>query len=225
MSMKNIIIVEDDKILYRELEKLFKNQGYEVSTVTSFKNAHKEIEKINPDLVILDINLPDTNGFIICKYLKENTSIPVLMLTGRDTLEDEIESLNLGADEYLTKPCNPARLIARARKLMKIYEQLKDVIMVGDVALDISSYKLAYKDDYVVFPMTEGEILKKLMEECPKPVSKDELLEEIWSSKYIDENILQVNLTRIRKKLKDIGLKDAIVNVRSVGYKFSYEDE
>lgn len=225
MSMKNIIIVEDDKILYRELEKLFKNQGYEVSTVTSFKNAHKEIEKINPDLVIQDINLPDTNGFIICKYLKENTSIPVLMLTGRDTLEDEIESLNLGADEYLTKPCNPARLIARARKLMKIYEKLRDVIMVGDVALDISSYKLAYKDDYVVFPMTEGEILKKLMEECPNPVSKDELLEEIWSSKYIDENILQVNLTRIRKKLKAIGLKDAIVNVRSVGYKFSYEDE
>ncbi len=225
MIMKNIIIVEDDKILYRELEKLFKNQGYEVSTVTSFKNAHKEIEKINPDLVILDINLPDTNGFIICKYLKENTSIPVLMLTGRDTLEDEIESLNLGADEYLTKPCNPARLIARARKLMKIYEKLRDVIMVGDVALDISSYKLAYKDDYVVFPMTEGEILKKLMEECPNPVSKDELLEEIWSSKYIDENILQVNLTRIRKKLKAIGLKDAIVNVRSVGYKFSYEDE
>lgn len=222
--MKKIIIVEDDKILYKELEKLFSDQSYEVGTVKSFKNAHKEIEEKGPDLVILDINLPDTNGFIICKYLKENTSIPVLMLTGRDTLEDEIESLNLGADEYLTKPCNPTRLVARAKKLMKIYEKLRDVILVGDIALDISSYKLSYKDDYIIFPMTEGEILKKLMEEFPKPVSKDELLEEIWSSKYIDENILQVNLTRIRKKLKAIGLADTIVNVRGLGYKFSYED-
>lgn len=222
--MKKIIIVEDDKILYKELKSLFENQNYEVSSITSFKNAHKEIEMANPDLVVLDINLPDTNGFVICKYLKENTAIPVLMLTGRDTLEDEIESLNLGADEYLTKPCNPARLIARAKKLMKIYEKLRDVILVGDIALDISSYKLSYKDDYIVFPMTEGEILRKLMEEYPNPVSKDELLEEIWSSKYIDENILQVNLTRIRKKLKAIGLKDIIVNVRGLGYKFQYED-
>lgn len=223
--MKNIIIVEDDKILYGELKKLFENQGYGVETVKDFKNAHVEIEKKNPDLVILDINLPETSGFIICKYLKENTSIPALMLTGRDTLEDEIESLNLGADEYLTKPCNPARLVARAKKLMKIYEKLRDVILVGDIALDISSYKLSYQNDYIIFPMTEGEILKKLMEEYPKPVSKDELLEAVWSSKYIDENILQVNLTRIRKKLRAIGLKDTIVNVRGVGYKFSYKDE
>lgn len=223
--MKKITIVEDDKILYKELEKLFTNLDYEVSTVTSFKNAHLEIEEKNPDLAILDINLPDTNGFIICKYLKENTAIPVLMLTGRDTLEDEIESLNLGADEYLTKPCNPERLIVRAKKLMKIYAKLRDVILIGDVALDVSSYKLSYKDDYIIFPMTEGEILKILMEKFPNPVTKDTLLEEVWSSKYIDENILQVNLTRIRKKLKAIGLKDTIVNVRGLGYKFSYEDK
>lgn len=222
--MKNIIIVEDDKILYRELKSLFENQGYNVATVLSFKKAQFEIEEKNPDLVVLDINLPETSGFVICNYLKENTSIPVLMLTGRDTLEDEIESLNLGADEYLTKPCNPQRLEARAKKLMKIYEKLRDVILVGDIALDISSYKLSYKDDYIVFPMTEGEILKKLMEEYPNPVSKDELLEEVWSSKYIDENILQVNLTRIRKKLKAIGLEDKIVNVRKVGYKFDHKD-
>lgn len=223
--MKKIIIVEDDKILYKELEKLFTNNNYEVSPIKSFKDCHLEIEEKNPDLVILDINLPDTNGFIVCKYLKENTSIPVLMLTGRDTLEDEIESLNLGADEYLTKPCNPRRLIARSKKLMKIYEKLKDVILVGDIALDISSYKLSYKDDYIIFPMTEGEILKLLMEQYPNPVAKDTLLEEVWSSKYIDENILQVNLTRIRKKLKVIGLKDIIINVRGLGYKFSYEDK
>lgn len=223
--MKKIIIVEDDKILYKELEKLFTNNNYEVLPIKSFKDCHLEIEEKNPDLVILDINLPDTNGFIICKYLKENTSIPVLMLTGRDTLEDEIESLNLGADEYLTKPCNPRRLIARSKKLMKIYEKLKDVILVGDIALDISSYKLSYKDDYIIFPMTEGEILKILMEKYPNPVAKDTLLEEVWSSKYIDENILQVNLTRIRKKLKVIGLKDIIINVRGLGYKFSYEDK
>ncbi|MDD7306526.1 MAG: response regulator transcription factor [Peptoniphilaceae bacterium] len=222
--MKKITIVEDDKILYKELEKLFENQGYQVTTVDSFKDAHKEIEQINPDLAILDINLPETSGFVICKYLKENTSIPVLMLTGRDTLEDELESLNLGADEYLTKPCNPTRLVARAKKLMKIYEKLRDVILIGDVALDISSYKLSYKDDYVIFPMTEGEILRKLMEAYPKPVGKEDLLEEVWSSKYIDENILQVNLTRIRKKLKAIGLNDAIVNVRAIGYKFEYKD-
>ncbi|MGO3017927.1 MAG: response regulator transcription factor [Anaerococcus sp.] len=223
--MKKIIIVEDDKILYKELEKLFTNNNYEVLPIKSFKDCHLEIEEKNPDLVILDINLPQTNGFIICKYLKENTSIPVLMLTGRDTLEDEIESLNLGADEYLTKPCNPRRLIARSKKLMKIYEKLKDVILVGDIALDISSYKLSYKDDYIIFPMTEGEILKILMEKYPNPVAKDTLLEEVWSSKYIDENILQVNLTRIRKKLKVIGLKDIIINVRGLGYKFSYEDK
>lgn len=222
--MKKIVIVEDDKILYKELEQLFKKNDYEVLTVSNFENAHKEIEKENPSLAILDINLPGTNGFLICKYLKENTSIPVLMLTGRNTLEDEIKSLDLGADEYLTKPCNPSRLIARAKKLMQIYDKLKDVILVGDIALDISSYKLSYKDDYIVFPMTEGEILKTLMDRQPNPVAKDDLLEAVWSSKFIDENILQVNLTRIRKKLKSIGLENIIVNVRGLGYKFSYEE-
>jgi DNA-binding response OmpR family regulator len=135
-------------------------------------------------------------------------------LTGRDSLEDEIRSLNLGADEYLTKPCNPGRLLLRAKKLMNLYEKFKDSLVLGDISFDPTSYKLSYKKDYIIFPLTEGEILKNLLEAYPDLVKKDQLLEEVWSSKYIDENILQVNITRLRKKLAAIGLKGLIKNVR-----------
>lgn len=223
--MKKIVIVEDDKILYGELANLFIKEGYKIEKISSFAKAHQEIEKINPDLAVLDINLPDASGFTICKYLKENTSIPVLILTGRDSLEDEIRSLNLGADEYLTKPCNPERLLLRAKKLMNLYEKFKDSLVLGDISFDPTSYKLSYKKDYIIFPLTEGEILKNLLEAYPDLVKKDQLLEEVWSSKYIDENILHVNITRLRKKLAAIGLKGLIKNVRGLGYKILYEEE
>lgn len=222
--MKKIIIVEDDKILYKELSNLFERKGYNIEEISSFETAHIEIENLNPNLLILDINLPETTGFNICKYIKENTRIPVLMLTGRDTLEDEINALNLGADDYLTKPCNPQRLLVRAKKLMNLYEKFKDEIIVGEISLDISSYKLSYRQDYIIFPVTEGEILKALMQAYPSFVEKDDLLEKVWSSKYIDENILQVNIARLRKKLQAIDLDKVIVNIRGVGYKFEYKD-
>lgn len=223
--MKKIIIVEDDTYLFEELKNLYQKAGYQAQGVDSFERASEIIIEENPDLVVLDINLPGTSGYTICKYLKENTKIPVLILTARNTLDDELESLNLGADEFLTKPVNSKRLLARSQRLLNLYDKFKDQIQVGDVKLDVVSYKLSYKNEYIIFPQTEGEILKTLMEAAPNIVEKNDLLKNVRSTIYIDENILQVNLTRIRKKLKSIGLEGVIVSKRGVGYMFDLGEE
>ena len=200
------------------------NRGYEVSSVDNFLRASDFALKKRPDLVILDINLPGISGFDICRAIKEKSNIPVLMLTSRIGIEDEIKGLEIGADEYLAKPVDTRMLILRMEKLLNLFNHFQDIISVGDLSLELSTSKLSYKDTYLILPQTEADIIKKLMEAFPEIVSKDDLLEAVWSTIYIDENILQVNITRLRKKLKNLGPYN-IFNKRGYGYGLGEADE
>ena len=215
--MKKILIIEDDRNLLNELREFLENKGYEVETVNNFLKASELALEMRPDLVILDINLPGISGFDICREIKEKSNIPVLMLTSRVGIEDEIKGLEIGADEYLAKPVDTRRLILRMEKLLDLFDHFQDIISVGDLSLELSTSKLSYNETYLILPQTEADIVKKLMESYPEIVTKDDLLMAVWSTIYIDENILQVNITRLRKKLKNLSPYN-IYNKRGKGY-------
>lgn len=222
--MKKILIIEDDRNLLNELREFLENNGYEVASVDNFLKASEIALEMRPDLVILDINLPGISGFDICRKIKEKSNIPVLMLTSRVGIEDEIKGLEIGADEYLAKPVDTRRLILRMEKLLDLFDHFQDIISVGDLSLELSTCKLSYKEAYLILPQTEADIIKKLMESFPDIVAKDDLLMAVWSTIYIDENILQVNITRLRKKLKNLGPYN-IYNKRGQGYGLGEIDE
>lgn len=218
--MSKIIIIEDDIYLREELVNTFVKKGYSVSSVSSFDAPEKEILDSNPDLVVLDLNLPGKSGFELCKWLKARSSFPILILTARDTLSDELYALGLGADDFLTKPCHPDRLIARVERLLQTYGKVRNLVETGGLVLDLDTYKVIWKNVHVVLSDTEGKILQVLLEQYPAIVSKRKLLFELWGGdEYVDENILQVNITRLRKSLDAIGLRDMIQTERGQGYR------
>lgn len=218
--MQRIVIVEDDVYLREELIHIFQKAGYDAAGPVSFENVEKELTALQPGLAILDVNLPGKSGYELCKSLKVKASFPILILTARDTLSDELTALGLGADDFLTKPCHPDRLLARAERLLQTYgEHLRAVRRVGSLSLDTDTYKLVCDDKFLILAETEGKIMKLLMERYPNIVSKDNLFSELWGTdEFVDDNILQVNMSRLRKSLSEIGMEDAVRNIRGKGY-------
>lgn len=217
--MRRIIIVEDDIYLREEVIHTFQRAGYDASGLESFENVEEELTARCPDLAILDVNLPGKSGYELCKSLKIRDSFPILILTARDTLSDELMALGLGADDFLTKPCHPDRLLVRAERLLQTYAKLRGILQLSTLSLDTDTYKLVCADRMLLLAETEGKILKLLMEKYPNTVSKGELLSVVWGTEeFVDENILQVNVSRLRKSLSEIGMSDAVRNIRGKGY-------
>lgn len=224
--LEKVLIIEDDLYIREELESIFEKKGYVVESITNFNNTLEDIKKSNPDLIVLDLNLPGMSGFEICKSVKERTSFPVLILTSRNQMKDELHALDLGADDYLTKPCHPDRIIARAEKIIKMYGKIINNISVGNLILDEKIYEAKYLDNSIILPENEGKILRNLMINYPKIVKKEDLFIELWGTKeFVDENILQVNMTRLRKSLSKINLDNIITTIRGIGYKLEVIDE
>lgn len=222
--MIRIMVVEDDPYLCEELIRTFKRKGYSASGISSFDTAQQEVLAGEPDLAVLDVNLPGKSGYELCKWLKARASFPILILTARDTLSDELTALGLGADDFLTKPCHPDRLIARAERLLSTYGKVKSIIQTGPLSLDISTYKLMLPHGALILPETEGKILQLLMQRHPEILSKEEIVKAVWGAgAFVDENILQVNMTRLRKNLSEIGLDQVIRTVRGQGYVLEME--
>lgn len=222
--MSRIVVAEDDVYLREELVSMFIRRGYSAEGISSFHDTEKEILKRSPDLLVLDINLPGRSGFELCRSLKSKASFPVLILTARDALPDELYALGLGADDFLTKPCHPDRLCARVERLLQTYEKVKNMIESCGIVLDLDTYKVVYKDKHVVLSETEGKILSLLLGNTPQVVSRQRIYKELWGGEeYVDENILQVNMTRLRKSLEAIGLRDSIQTVRGQGYQLGVD--
>lgn len=217
--MSRITIVEDDIYLREELINTFERKGYSVTGISSFVVPEPEIMDSHPDLLVLDINLPGKSGFELCRWLKARASFPILILTARDAMADELYALGLGADDFLTKPCHPDRLLARADRLLQTYGKVHHMVQAGAVVLDTDTYKVVFKENHTVLSENEGRLLGVLMEHYPLVVSREEIFKEIWGgSDYVDENILQVNMTRLRKSLEPLGLRDIVRTVRGRGY-------
>lgn len=215
-----IAVVEDDIYLRDEITDIFIKRGHSALGITDFDTAGSELKLFDPELIVLDVNLPSRSGFEICRSVKACMSVPVLILTARDTLDDELTALGIGADDFLTKPCPPDRLVARAERLFRSYGRVKGLIQAGSLILDTDTYKLIYNDKIFILPETEGRIMKLLMENYPATVSHRDIFFSVWGTdEFIDENILQVNIARLRKSLSSVGLGEIVETVRGRGYR------
>lgn len=216
--MKKIAVVEDEIYMREELCSILKKAGYEALEITAFQESVEQLTAMTPDLVLLDLNLPGISGFQICQNLKQKTSIPVLVLTSRDQMQDELQALQLGADEYLTKPCRKERLLARIANVLKRYEGRTNLLEGQDFLLDRVTYTLYIHNKSAVLPKNQGRLLEILL--SGDLITAEELCKTLWgTSEFIDENALQVNLTRLKKTMMALGMKQKVVAVRGLGYR------
>ena len=222
--MKRIAIVEDDALMREELVHMLKKSGYEPLEIHSFYNAVDQVCTLSPDLVVLDINLPGISGFQICREMKQTSSIPILILTSREQLKDELHALELGADEYLTKPCRRERLLARITNVLKRYEGRTNLLEGHGYLLDRQTYTLYIHNDSLILPNNQGKLLETFLSHQDQTVTKEELCTALWGTiAFIDENALQVNLTRLKKTMANLKMPEKIVPVRGVGYRLETE--
>ncbi len=219
--MERILIIEDDKTIREELSILLTNNNYNVSSIEEFLDIEKCLKEINPDLILLDINLPNTNGYEVIKKIKKVTLKPVIFVTSRNTLEDEIKSLSSGGYDFITKPYNKELLLLKIRKCLdEVNPKNHKELVVNGVVLDLHLSLIKYQDKEIELTRNKFLLMYYLFLNYPNTLSKDMLIEYLWNDKfYLDENILIVNINRLRNKLRDMGLDDFIKTVRGVGYK------
>lgn len=224
--MKRIAIVEDDVPMREELEAVLKKAGYETETVCNFEDAQTCLLNLSPDMILLDLNLPGVSGFQICRGIKQKTSIPVLVLTSRDQMKDELLALNLGADEYLTKPCRRERLLARISNVLKRYEGRANLLEGSGFLLDRLTYTLYIDGQSVILPKNQGKLLETFLMQEERMATKSDLCKALWGTdEFIDENALQVNLTRLKKTMAGLGMSMQIEPVRGVGHRLVEKGE
>lgn len=220
--MAKILIVEDDEKLRNELEIFLNNNGYKAESLKTFNNTINDILKINPDLVLLDINLPGTDGEYVCKEIRKNSSMPIIMVTSRDNEVDELLSINYGADHYVTKPFNIQILLAKIGAILRrtnMYGENLEKIDAKDFVLNISKSTIEKNGKEIELTKNEFRILKYLVQNREKIVSREDIMECLWDSEsFIDDNTLTVNIKRLRLKLGELGLEDLIETKRGQGY-------
>lgn len=224
--MQKILIVEDDEKLRKELEIFLNKNGFIAKGLEKFDNTIEEILNENADLVLLDINLPYTDGEFVCKELRKTSNVPIIMVTSRESEIDELISLNNGADQYVTKPFNILILLAKISGLLRRTQEYANInqnkIDCKDFILNISKSVIEKDDTIIELTKNELKILHYLVLKQGQIVSRDEIINYLWDSEsFIDDNTLTVNMTRLRGKLEEIGLKDKIQTKRGQGYIFT----
>ncbi len=220
--MQKILIVEDDEKLRNELKIFLKKNGYEVEVLEVFKNTLQDIININPDLVLLDINLPNSDGEYICKEIRKTSSMPIIIVTSRDSEIDELLSINYGADHYITKPYNIQILLAKIASLLRrvnMNGEIGDKIDAKDFIINTSNSTIEKQGKIIELTKNEYKILKYLVQNREKIVSREEIMECLWETEsFIDDNTLTVNITRLRNKLEELNLKELLETRRGQGY-------
>lgn len=220
--MQKILIIEDDEKLRCELETFLNKNGFEVESFKKFDNAVEDILRTQADLLLLDINLPYTDGEYICKEIRKTSNVPIIMVTSRDNEIDELLSLNYGADQYVTKPYNIQILLAKIVGLLKRNQNAgnnPDKIDCGEFVLNTAGRIIEKEDNQVELTKNEYKILEYLVLHRKQVVSRDEIMDYLWETEeFIDDNTLNVNIKRLRTKLTELGLIDQIETRRGQGY-------
>lgn len=220
--MQKILIVEDDKKLGEELEIFLNKNGYQAETLKTFNNTIKDVLDINPDLLLLDINLPFADGEYICKEIRKKSTMPIIIITSRDSELDELISINYGADHYITKPFNLQILLAKMSSILRRVQNIDEnaeKIDAKDFILNISKSMIEKDDKAIELTKNEYKILRFLVQNRDKIMSRDEIMKYLWDDdSFIDDNTLTVNVTRLRNKLEEVGLKELLETKRGQGY-------
>lgn len=221
MEKKKIFIIEDDEKIRNELCTFLNKYGYEAIYSLDFEHVIDEVLREKYHLILLDINLPFFDGYHICREIRKKSSVPIIVVTSRDSEVDELMSMNLGADDFITKPYNTQILLARISSLLRrtYNNQEAEILEYNNLQLDLSKSEVKYKDNKIELSKNESKILYVLIKNKEKIVSRNDIIEALWESdEFVDDNTLTVNINRLRKKLEEIGAIDFLKTKRGLGY-------
>lgn len=220
--MNKIIIIEDDEFIREELQSFLMKYGYEVKAPIEFNDVIQYVKNENASLILLDINLPLYDGYYICREIRKTSEVPIIIVTSRDSEVDELMGMNLGSDDFITKPYNTDILLARITNILKrTYGSLKtnNILTYKDFSLNLSNATVNHEDKSLELTKNEVKILSCLMNSRGNIVKRDSLMEYLWKADYfVDDSTLTVNINRLRKKLEEIGIENAIETRRGLGY-------
>lgn len=223
--MYTILITEDERFIRSNIKNTLE-QDYFVKEAGDVKEALKIFQKEAIDLCLIDVNLPDYDGFYLCRKIREKSQIPIIFLTVKDDEESILKGLSLGADDYITKPFSlrilKMRIWAQLRRNAPPVNDQSHIIQCGEYSLNLKTYTLSQKGTNIKITKTEYEILKRLMKSSGCLVSRERLLAEIWDihGNYIDNNTLSVHISRLRRKLMTDDLICPIETINGVGYRW-----
>ena len=217
--MRNkILLVEDNEMIVKGLVYSLSKEGFETNIAYNAQEAESKIESNVYDIIILDVMLPDGNGFELCKHIKENKDIPIIFLTAKDDEKDVVNGFNLGAGDYVIKPFRTMELISRIYNVLRRYNKDKNVIEIGQVRIDLEANRVYVDNKEVEFTALEYKILVLLYTNAGKTVTREKILDKIWdvAGNFVNDNTLTVYVKRIRDKL---GKSDVIKTIKGIGYR------
>ncbi|MGB3698938.1 MAG: response regulator transcription factor [Gordonia sp. (in: high G+C Gram-positive bacteria)] len=227
--MTHVLIVEDEESLADPLAFLLRKEGFEASIVNDGAQAVPTFERINPDIVLLDLMLPGVSGTEICKSIRAKSAVPVIMVTARDSEIDKVVGLELGADDYVTKPYSARELIARIRAVLRRGGVVADdedaaigVVEVGPVRMDVQRHTVTVAGSEVTLPLKEFDLLEYLLRNSGRVLTRSQLIDRVWGADYVgDTKTLDVHVKRLRSKVEpDPSQPRHLITVRGLGYKF-----
>lgn len=219
--MNKVFIIEDDVKINEQLGSFLKRYGYEVATSFDFENIVDIALEENPKIILLDINLPVFDGYYICKEIRKQSNVPIIVVTSRDTEMDELISMNLGADDFITKPYNAAILLARIESIIRrVYgNNSMEIYEYNGLRYNLSTSEMEYEGNKSDLTKNESRILYTLIKNKGKIVSRSELIKYLWQNdEFVDDNTLTVNINRLRKKMEEIGANNMLTTKRGQGY-------
>ena len=220
MRMYTILIIEDDEAICRELQMLLQKQGYEAICWNMQEDIRELVKTHDPHIILLDINLPQMDGFTVCSQLRSFSKVPIIFVTSRNTDMDELCSMQMGGDDFITKPYNASILLARIAALLKRSYEWKDQNLTHHgVLLDVAMSRVEYQNNTRELTKNEVKILHYMFQHKGEIIPREDLIDYLWDNKlFIDDNALSVNVTRIRNKLHELGVEDFIVTRHRQGY-------
>ena len=223
---QHILVVEDEPDTAELLEFHLENAGYKVSITEDGYQALKKIQKLKPDLLILDLMIPEIDGFEVCRLIRKDPateSLPVMMCTAKSDETSKIQGLDFGADDYVTKPFSPREVVLRVKNLLKRRELVNERLSIGKITIDKNSHEVSVEGELLALTAIEFKLLVLLTERKGRVQSRDILLRDVWGyeNSNIDTRTVDTHVQRLRTKLK--GASDNLVTVRGFGYKFLQE--
>jgi DNA-binding response OmpR family regulator len=226
MSIKKptVLVVDDDVRILRMIKRVLELEGYQASVATSGEAAMAAFERDMPELVLLDIMMPDIDGYTVCKRIREFSRVPIIMVTAKGDDKEKVTGLNIGADDYITKPFSAGELAARVRAVLRrsnADEQPREsVFHLKDLTVDFAAHRVMVKDTELNLTSTEYKLLTYISQNAGRVITPDQLLIKIWGEEYIGApHLLQVNIARLRKKLGDDAKRPSYIMTRpGIGY-------
>ena len=223
--MSKLLVVDDDPHI-RELASVFlRQEGFEVYEAADGLEALSKLETVKVDLVILDIMMPNMDGWELCLQLRESYDIPLLMLTAKGETKDKIQGFQLGTDDYLVKPFEPLELVMRVKALLKRYRiAASQTIQIGELFMDRKTYEVTVHNNKLTLPLKEFELLFKLASYPGKTLSRDQLIEDIWGYDFEgNERTLDVHINRLRERFPEAQHSFKITTIRGLGYRMEVD--